>query len=106
MRNHGDLAYTATVTVGGQDLEGILDTGSFELLVFSTSCNSCGSVASFYNHSQSRTHERGFLMTMHSFGSGDTQSMLAFEDVSLGPLQVERQYFWEVYEAQLPILQA
>eukprot|EP00401_Gymnodinium_catenatum_P059200 CAMPEP_0117544868 /NCGR_PEP_ID=MMETSP0784-20121206/45800_1 /TAXON_ID=39447 /ORGANISM="" /LENGTH=30 /DNA_ID= /DNA_START= /DNA_END= /DNA_ORIENTATION= len=30
------------MTVGGQELEGILDTGSFELLVFSTKCRSCG----------------------------------------------------------------
>lgn len=106
MQNHDDLAYTATVTVGGQEVQGILDTGSFELLVFSTTCGSCGSVASFYNHSRSGTHEHGFLMTMHSFGSGDTHSMLAYEDVSLGPLEVDRQYFWEVYSAQLPILHA
>jgi len=106
MQNHQDLAYTATISVGGQDVQGILDTGSFELLVFSTACESCGSVASFYNRSRSTTHSEGSLLTGHSFGSGDTQSMLAYEHVSLGPLDVNQQYFWEVYQAQLPIVHA
>lgn len=104
MRNHGDLSYTATVTVGGQEIQGILDTGSFELLVFSTRCRTCGSVAAFYNTSASGSYKDENVMQMHSFGSGDTRSQMGYEDVRLGPLRVQSQYFWEVYEAQLPVL--
>eukprot|EP00401_Gymnodinium_catenatum_P023410 CAMPEP_0117489388 /NCGR_PEP_ID=MMETSP0784-20121206/17008_1 /TAXON_ID=39447 /ORGANISM="" /LENGTH=92 /DNA_ID=CAMNT_0005284111 /DNA_START=92 /DNA_END=367 /DNA_ORIENTATION=+ len=36
LHNDQDMLYTAAMTVGGQEMEGVLDTGSFELLVFST----------------------------------------------------------------------
>jgi len=95
------MEYDADLSVGGQALSGILDTGSYELLVFSTRCASCGDAASLYNASASPTLQRGHLRTMHSFGSGDTWSQLAFEDVELGPMKAERQYFWEVTQAAL-----
>mmetsp|Transcript_77163 Transcript_77163/g.214583 ORF Transcript_77163/g.214583 Transcript_77163/m.214583 type:complete len:467 (-) Transcript_77163:162-1562(-) len=106
LSNYQDMQYSATMTVGGQELEGILDTGSFELLVFSTKCRSCGSTALFYNDSKSASYRRDpeGIHFKHSFGSGDTWSDLAYDDVSFGPLNITSQYLWEVTRADLPIL--
>eukprot|EP00448_Togula_jolla_P010667 CAMPEP_0170603442 /NCGR_PEP_ID=MMETSP0224-20130122/18914_1 /TAXON_ID=285029 /ORGANISM="Togula jolla, Strain CCCM 725" /LENGTH=474 /DNA_ID=CAMNT_0010928323 /DNA_START=61 /DNA_END=1485 /DNA_ORIENTATION=- len=108
MNNFGDLQYTATIEVGGQQLEGVLDTGSFELLVFSSRCGSCEGAHGFYNDSASALYRRhpANLTTKHSFGSGDTWSELAYDEVDIGPLKVEQQYFWEVTDAALPILKS
>lgn len=105
--NHEDMLYTAPMTVGGQNINGILDTGSFELLVFENSCASCGSTESFYDSSESTTYERfpSTLAMMHSFGSGDTWSQLAWDNFAMGPMTVQGQYFWDVQEADLPILE-
>ncbi|CAE7508033.1 LRRC45 [Symbiodinium sp. CCMP2592] len=53
--------------------EAILDTGSFELVVFSTRCNGCGAAGeSGFNQTSSQTFRAGNLMQQLSYGSGDT----------------------------------
>lgn len=104
MTNVADMSYTASISVGGQTIQGILDTGSFEFLVFSTLCETCGGTELFYDPGRSESHEEGPLQRMHSFGSGNTYSLLAWDAVELGPFDLERQYFWEVHEAELPVL--
>jgi hypothetical protein len=106
LKNFKDMQYSAVTVVGGQEMDGILDTGSFELLVFSQNCTTCGKVNLFYNGSESSEHEihPENITTMHSYGSGDAWSTLAYDRVALGPLSVEKQYFWEVTAANLPIL--
>mmetsp|Transcript_30889 Transcript_30889/g.65710 ORF Transcript_30889/g.65710 Transcript_30889/m.65710 type:complete len:129 (+) Transcript_30889:90-476(+) len=41
--NFADLQYIVNYKLGGQTISGILDTGSFDLLVFPHYCSSCGS---------------------------------------------------------------
>jgi len=106
MHNDGDASYTITVSLGGQNIEVIPDTGSFDFLVFGTHCKEgCGPVHSLYNDSLSSTFEKGSAFTLHQFGSGDAWSMESYEKVISGPASSERQVFWEVYEADMPILE-
>jgi len=103
MVNIGDIEYVSYLHVGGQTIAGILDTGSFELVVFSTECKTCGTAAK-YNPKLSKTHKPGALMTVQSYGSGDTYSWEAKDTVSIGPFDAKNQTFWEVTDARMPIL--
>jgi len=60
-------------------------------------------VGLYYDDSRSSAYEQGHLRVSHSFGSGTTWSKLAFDDVEVGPLRHERQYFWQVVGAQMPV---
>jgi hypothetical protein len=103
MVNIGDIEYISYLHVGGQTVAGILDTGSFELVVFSTECKTCGTAAK-YNPKLSKTHKPGALMTVQSYGSGDTYSWEAKDTVGIGPFDAKNQTFWEVTDARMPIL--
>lgn len=100
-----DLQYFADVVIGNQSLHGILDTGSFEILVFSDHCHACGDVQALYSTSQSPTFQSGRYQTQHFFGSGSAYSVEGFERMSLGPLVLPNVSFWEVYDANMPVLQ-
>jgi len=103
MVNIGDIEYVSYMKMGGQTIAGILDTGSFELVVFSSECKTCGT-AGKYNPRLSKTHKPGALMTVQSYGSGDTTSWEARDTVSMGPFDIKNQTFWEVTDARMPIL--
>lgn len=49
-----DMQYHATVSFGGQELESLFDTGSFDVMVLSTLCESC--TGHLYNSSASRSY--------------------------------------------------
>jgi hypothetical protein len=83
---------------------GVLDTGSFELLVFSSDCLECGNSSRLYDHSASSTYLPGSLQAKHSFGSGDAYSLEAFDEIAIGPLSARHQNFWEVARAEMPVL--
>lgn len=103
MENVGDVEYISYFSVGGQTVAGVFDTGSFELVVFSSACKTCG-VAGKYDPSQSASHKNGSLNTMQSYGSGDTYSQEATDMVAIGPFEKRRQMFWEVVDARMPRL--
>uniref|UniRef100_A0A7S4SPD9 Peptidase A1 domain-containing protein n=1 Tax=Alexandrium monilatum TaxID=311494 RepID=A0A7S4SPD9_9DINO len=92
------------MTMGKQFISGTIDTGSFELVVFGASCTSCG-VAAHYNPTLSGTFEEGTLTTSQNYGSGETYCYEGFEQVSIGPYPPKRQMFWEVIQAQMPVLE-
>jgi len=104
MTNYNDVQYVSFLEVGQQTLSGILDTGSFELVVFSTSCGTCGQAAG-YNPDLSANYTRGQLATVLSYGSGDTFVQEAWDTVSIGPYPPRRQSFWEVTSAKMQVLQ-
>ncbi|CAE7938456.1 ODA11 [Symbiodinium necroappetens] len=100
-----DASYTGTISIGGQELQAILDTGSFELVVFSTRCNGCGAAGeSGFNQTSSQTFRAGNLMQQLSYGSGDTLCRDAVDKLQIGPLSVEKQPMWLVMEANMGIL--
>jgi len=99
LNNAGDSEYTLEFDIGGQKLQGIPDTGSFDLLVFSRRCMQCGSPRSMYDDSQSRTYSSNGFEAEQTFGSGRTQSVEAFDRVQIGDDVVDKQAFWEVVDA-------
>jgi len=103
MQNIGDIEYVTHMKVGNQTITGIMDTGSFELVIFSTKCVTCGKAAK-YDPNVSSTHRSEMLMTTMTYGSGDTYSTEGTDVVSIGGLEERNQTFWEVMEARMPIL--
>mmetsp|Transcript_62114 Transcript_62114/g.166234 ORF Transcript_62114/g.166234 Transcript_62114/m.166234 type:complete len:499 (-) Transcript_62114:42-1538(-) len=102
--NFGDAQYVSYMQVGKYMISGLVDTGSFELVVFGSECRTC-SVAAHYSHSMSNTFEGGTLVSEQNYGSGRTLCNESFEQVSIGPYPPTRQMFWEVVDAEMPVLQ-
>lgn len=102
--NYGDVQYVGSIKVGGQTVNGVLDTGSFDLLVFSSFCEACGDKSLLYDHSRSKTHVGTTYEMRHSFGSGDTWSREARDTVEIGSLVAEEQPFWEVFRTAMPVI--
>lgn len=103
MVNSGDAQYTTIFTLGGQKLSGLLDTGSFELVTFGTSCATCGRAAGF-DAKKSPTLVQGMLTSSQTYGSGTTQSVEAFDLVNFGAEKAVNQTFWHVMSASMPLL--
>lgn len=105
LHNIGDVQYTGDIEIGGQVLRAILDTGSFELLVLSKECHVCGDPEKLYDSEESDEYHEGKNLTQHNFGSGATLSIQAYDTVRVGPLEARRQPFWQVFDAEMPILE-
>eukprot|EP00448_Togula_jolla_P028537 CAMPEP_0170619260 /NCGR_PEP_ID=MMETSP0224-20130122/27423_1 /TAXON_ID=285029 /ORGANISM="Togula jolla, Strain CCCM 725" /LENGTH=438 /DNA_ID=CAMNT_0010945341 /DNA_START=212 /DNA_END=1528 /DNA_ORIENTATION=+ len=106
LENHEDVQYVGEMIIGQQRISGVIDTGSFELLVFSNECELCGDRELLYNHNCSSKYHQGNVDMMHSFGSGDTWSHEAFDTVKIGPLGTTNQSFWEVVDTAMPVLKS
>jgi hypothetical protein len=104
LKNLGDVQYTGLMRVGGQQMKAIVDTGSFELLVFGKNCTLCGSSTNLYDGSKSPDYVSHGFPGSHSFGSGTTYSVEAHDKVQIGALHIPTQVFWEVTDADMPIL--
>eukprot|EP00413_Alexandrium_margalefii_P039128 CAMPEP_0204599356 /NCGR_PEP_ID=MMETSP0661-20131031/54776_1 /ASSEMBLY_ACC=CAM_ASM_000606 /TAXON_ID=109239 /ORGANISM="Alexandrium margalefi, Strain AMGDE01CS-322" /LENGTH=506 /DNA_ID=CAMNT_0051610073 /DNA_START=60 /DNA_END=1580 /DNA_ORIENTATION=+ len=103
LKNFQDMQYFAEITVGGQVVTGIIDTGSFELVVFEKHCSGCG-VAAKFDHDRSGTYRPGPLSRSLAYGSGDLYAREAFDSVSVGSFSAVNQSFWEAFEGYMPIL--
>lgn len=101
--NAADLQYSGDMTLGGQVFRAVLDTGSFELLVFGKDCSTCGTSGS-YDYRKSKTYVTGRLTTVHSFGSGSLKCLDGYDKMEIANYTVTRQDFWEVVEAKMPVL--
>jgi hypothetical protein len=81
----------------------IYDTGSFEILVLSTKCQSCSGDHTFYNNKKSATFVSADGATAeHLFGSGPVLSEKGFEKIRIGrqqsPYLVNKMPFWQVVD--------
>lgn len=104
LANLGDVQYTGLLRVGGQQLKAIVDTGSFEMLVFGVDCTICGESDNLYNGSKSEDYAPTTFPGSHTFGSGTTKSVEVVDSVQIGSLSIPKQVFWEVKDADMPIL--
>jgi len=104
LHNYMNVQYYADFDIGGQNISGIFDTGSFELLVRSTRCDACAHPTAPYNHLKSASYQKDGTLTQHVFGSGPCRSMLGYETVSVGPLKAESQAFWEITSHRIAVL--
>jgi len=101
--NHQDTLYTGTIDMGGETIEGILDTGSFELVVFGKHCMTCGTAVA-YDHDKSSNYSAGTNMKQLSYGSGSCNTRDGYDAVSCGGLKAEKQAFWETMNCRMPLL--
>jgi hypothetical protein len=104
LHNHQNVQYYADFSIGGQEIAGIFDTGSFELLVRSSRCSDCVHPTPPYKHEDSVTYENNGTVTKHVFGSGPCISRMGYESVSVGGLHAEHQVFWEIIEHRIQVL--
>jgi len=106
LHNYQNVQYFADFDIGGQNISGIFDTGSFELLTRSTLCTECVHPTPAYNHDKSKTYVKNGTLTRHVFGSGPCRSMLGYDTVSVGSMKAENQAFWEITSHRIAVLDA
>lgn len=58
-----------------------------------------------YSENSSQHYHPGTLVTEHTFGSGSTQSLEAYDTVQIGDMWSNDQVFWEVVGAAMPVLE-
>jgi len=104
--NDADLQYFGNMTVGGQFVRGVFDTGSIEFVVLSSKCEDyCGSRAKrLYVAEESKQYNHGTLQQMLSYGSGNLLADEAYDTVVIGTMQASVAPFWEVTDADMPLL--
>jgi hypothetical protein len=105
LRNEQDVQYFADFKIGGQEIAGIFDTGSFEVVVRSSRCTRCSHPTVPYKHEQSSTFVANGSVAMHNYGSGSCKTVLGYDTVQVGPkLVAEKQPIWEIVEHRIPVL--
>lgn len=103
LHNFKDVQYVGDIKVGNSNIRGIVDTGSFELLVFPKRCETCGT-ARGYDSGQSSTYVQGHTATNHSYGSGSCLSEDGRETVVMESLTAIDQPFWEAVSCEMDLL--
>lgn len=103
--NDGDVQYSGEIVLGGQTIKAVLDSGSFELVAFSQNCTRCGNRSALYSAADSARAEFGDLVADQTYGSGSTTSVESWDVVKVVNFEVERQMFWQVTSADMPILE-
>lgn len=104
LHSYKDLQYYGNITIGGQDLQVVMDTGSVDFVVLSKKCTQWCGDRDHFDAGVSRTHMDGNLSLVLSYGSGSLLGREAYEKVALGPLEADSTPFWEVYDASMPLL--
>lgn len=109
LENFNNVQYSAPLSVGGQTLPVIYDTGSFEILVLSKKCLSCEARHAVYDQGKSTTFVANTpdIVTEHLFGSGPVVSEKGFESISMGdqqsPYNVGKMPFWQVLRHEIAV---
>lgn len=104
LHNFQNVQYFADFDIGGQNISGIFDTGSFELLVRSSRCAHCVHPTPPYDNKKSSTYGKNGTVAKHVFGSGPCISMMGYETVSVGHLHASNQAFWEIMDHRIQVL--
>lgn len=104
LHNFGNVQYSGDFTIGGQHIRGLIDTGSWNLILRSTRCDECTHPTPPYNHSASSTYKTRGIVTKHYFASGDCQTLMGTDVASVGPLSTQEQAIYEITSHSLRIL--
>jgi hypothetical protein len=106
LANFQNTQYYGEITVGGQLLHGIFDTGSFELLVLSARCTSCQREGPF-DHTRSPTYRaaNGDQVSEFHFGSGPVLTVQGYDTVQMGPYTVGNMPIWEIVDHNIPVIE-
>jgi len=109
LHNYQNVQYFADFFIGGQEISGIFDTGSFELLVRSKRCAKCVHPTPAYDYEKSKSYVKNGTVTKHVFGSGPCISVMGYDTVQVGPLGSDllvskSQAFWEIVDHRIQVL--
>lgn len=104
LHNYQNVQYFGQFLIGNQKIQGIFDTGSFELVVRSTRCALCQHPTEPYDRTKSGTYEKNGTVSEHVYGSGPCVSMKGYDTVSVGPLHSSGQSFYEIVKHQIQAL--
>eukprot|EP00746_Dinoflagellata_sp_MGD_P002365 gnl/MRDRNA2_/MRDRNA2_104589_c0_seq1.p1 gnl/MRDRNA2_/MRDRNA2_104589_c0~~gnl/MRDRNA2_/MRDRNA2_104589_c0_seq1.p1 ORF type:complete len:576 (+),score=101.09 gnl/MRDRNA2_/MRDRNA2_104589_c0_seq1:224-1729(+) len=96
LENLGNAQYLATITVGGQKLKVVPDTGSFSLLVTSTRCRKKECPRRSFDPEGSPTYEMLQREDFVQYGSGRVWTKGARDEVSLAGRSARKINFWEI----------
>jgi len=107
LKNIKDLQYHGEITIGGQSLLAVYDTGSFDVVTLSTMCATCQSGATLYDSRKSSSFiSGGGGRVTQNFGSGSLRAQQDKDSLSIGgpktALQVNDMAFWQVVEHNMP----
>lgn len=105
LHNFVDLQYYGDMSIGGQDLKVILDTGSFEVVVFGAVCEGCG-IAGRYNQHASVSFKNGHRTMTHAYGSGSCEAEDGYDNVRIGQLNAPHQALWVTTQCHMPLLES
>lgn len=109
LANFNNVQYNAPLSIGGQTLPVIYDTGSFEVLVLSKLCADCEAMHAMYDQAQSSSFagNNPAVASQHNFGSGSVISEKGFETIRIGdassPIMVQRMPFWQVVKNKIDV---
>ncbi|CAK0823730.1 unnamed protein product [Prorocentrum cordatum] len=107
LHNYGNVEYDGQITIAGQQLWGIMDTGSFDLLAFDKDRGQMPWLwTGFYFglRGACMPHQGELSGSCIEYGSGKTCANQAASEVSVGPLTSEGQDFLLAYSAEMPLL--
>lgn len=104
LHNYQNVQYYADFQIGGQEISGIFDTGSFELVVRSSRCKECVHPTNPFDYKLSDTYVANGTVTKHVYGSGPCISVLGYDTVSVGDLHAPGQALWEIMDHRIQIL--
>eukprot|EP00928_Gymnodinium_smaydae_P074551 TRINITY_DN57588_c0_g1_i1.p1 TRINITY_DN57588_c0_g1~~TRINITY_DN57588_c0_g1_i1.p1 ORF type:complete len:559 (-),score=128.88 TRINITY_DN57588_c0_g1_i1:75-1751(-) len=104
LENYWDAQYTALLSIGGQQVKSIIDTGSFELLVFGVDCTTCGEKRNLYDEAKSPSLLKTEARKKHNYGSGSVSTLAIYDDFAIGPFRSKNLSLWEVYDSKMAIL--
>jgi len=104
--NVDDLAFTGTLTVSGEDVHPIIDTGSFELVLFAKKCKGCSNTSKYFDYSNATSdYKETDLSATQSYGSGETHSTAVYANVKMtdsnNQVKVKKQVFWLANEVDM-----
>eukprot|EP00929_Paragymnodinium_shiwhaense_P015924 TRINITY_DN124006_c0_g1_i1.p1 TRINITY_DN124006_c0_g1~~TRINITY_DN124006_c0_g1_i1.p1 ORF type:complete len:462 (+),score=38.74 TRINITY_DN124006_c0_g1_i1:61-1446(+) len=106
--NHLGVQYSGPVTMGGQTLQAVYDTGSFEILAMSTHCRACQSHLKLYNNETSESFRLASGgLKIHSYVGGSMMASKGFETVCIGgecaAYVAKNISFWQVVDTDMSV---
>lgn len=88
------VSAVVALELGGQSVDLLLDTGSFDLLLASALCESCGGHVFRTGRSKSFRFGRPLEKRTFHFGSGDIAAVKGYDNLTVGPYNAVQLPFW------------